>query len=147
MSSSSTVAALKKVLADSYALYIKTQNYHWNVMGPNFASLHALFETQYRDLAEAIDGIAERIRALGEKAPGALSAYAELTNIQDGNHDASADQMVKDLYQDQERIAQSLKLALKAAQEVGDEVTIGMIIERMTIHEKNAWMLRASVAN
>lgn len=137
--------ALKSVLADSYALYLKTQNYHWNVTGPNFQSLHLLFEGQYTDLAAAIDAIAERIRALGQKAPGSMKAYDNSRTIADGDENAPAGQMVKELAEDQGIITKTLTTALKAAQEAGDEVTIGLLVERLTVHEKNGWMLRSSL--
>lgn len=139
------IAELKKVLADSYALYLKTQNYHWNVEGPYFKPLHLLFEEQYTDLASAIDEIAELIRGLGEKAPGTFKAYQEITAIADGNENQSANQMVEDLIADQNLITKTLQAALQAAQEAGDEVVIGVLVERMTVHRKNQWMLRSSL--
>lgn len=145
MSNTKTVDSLKKVLADSYALYLKTQNYHWNVTGPNFKTLHLLFEEQYTDLAAAIDTIAERIRALGAKAPGTWKAYEAITSIADGDENADADTMVNTLVADQALLVKSLKSALSSAQAEGDEVSIGLLVDRMSIHEKNAWMLRSSV--
>ena len=136
---------LEKLLADSYALYLKTQNYHWNVEGPNFRPLHLLFEEQYTDLATAIDDIAERIRALGKKAPGTWKAYQALTTIKDGDEMADAHTMVKELADDQQVIDTTLKQALKAAQEAEDEVTIGLIVDRMSVHEKARWMLNSSI--
>ena len=136
---------LKILLADTYALYLKTQNYHWNVTGPNFQALHSLFEEQYQDLAEAIDTIAERIRALGEKAPGTWKIYEKLTSIKDGDENISADKMVTELADDQELLVNSLKKALDPAQEEGDEVTIGLIVDRMGVHEKAVWMLKSSI--
>ncbi len=136
---------LKLVLADSYALFLKTQNYHWNVTGPNFKSLHELFELQYDDLFAAIDEIAERIRTLGDKAPGSFSKYAEITSIKEGDENKPADQMVTELVEDQALIIKTLNKALKISQGNDDEVTIGMIIDRIAIHEKNAWMLRSSI--
>ena len=141
MTNKPVVEALKKVLADSYALYLKTQNYHWNVEGPRFRSLHLLFEEQYNDLAGAVDSIAELIRSAGEKAPGTWKAYAELTTIKDGNENASAEQMVKDLAADQAAIQSTLQHALDAAQNAGDEVAADTIIGRMSVHRKNKWML------
>lgn len=136
---------LKVVLADSYALYLKTQNYHWNVTGPQFNSLHMMFEGQYTDLAAAIDEIAERIRALGEKAPGTWKAYEEVSSIKDGNENAEAKVMVEELANDQDVICDTLNDALKVAQDIGDEVSTDLIIGRLTVHEKNAWMLRSSI--
>lgn len=140
-----TVNALKEVLADSYTLYLKTQNYHWNVTGPHFKSFHLLFEEQYTDLAAAIDEIAERIRALGVKAPGSFAQYSKVTSIKEGDENASANQMVKELAEDQAIILKSLYKALNAAQEAEDEATTALMGDRITIHEKAAWMLRSSV--
>ena len=145
MSNKPVAEALKTVLADTYALYLKTQNYHWNVEGPQFKSLHGLFEEQYTDLAAAIDEIAERIRALGEKAPGTMKAYGALTSIKEGDENLDAKKMVKELEADQGVIAASLKKALAVAQKADDEVTADLMIGRLTVHEKAAWMLRVSV--
>jgi starvation-inducible DNA-binding protein len=139
------VEALKKALADSYALYLKTQNYHWNVEGPHFKALHILFEEQYADLAMAIDTIAELIRGLNEKAPGTFDAYSQTTIIKPGNENASAEQMLQDLIDDQEKIQNTLKLAMEEAQKAGDEVVAGFMIERLTYHRKAAWMLKSSL--
>jgi starvation-inducible DNA-binding protein len=136
---------LKTVLADSYTLYLKTQSYHWNVTGPNFKSLHLMFEEQYNDLFIAVDLIAERIRSLGQKAPGTFSTYLEITNIKEGKEDLDANSMVKELAKDQEVIANSLTKTLKSASEVGDEVTVGIVTNRIEIHQKNAWMLNSSL--
>lgn len=145
MSKKLVVEGLKAVLADSYALYIKTQNYHWNVEGPNFNSLHLLFETQYTDLATAIDTVAELIRGLGEKAPGSFDAYNKLTTIKKGDENAPANRMVKELIEDQGKIIKTLQKALTAAQKAGDEVVAGFMIERQTAHRKAEWMLKSSV--
>lgn len=139
------IDALKVTLADSYVLYLKTQNYHWNVTGPNFKSFHLMFEEQYNDLFMAVDMIAERIRALGAKAPGSFAAYATLTNIKEGNENLDAESMVKELAADQDVIAKSLIKALKAAQAAEDEVTVGIMTNRIELHQKNAWMLKSSV--
>ena len=145
MSNKPVTENLKIALADTYALYLKTQNYHWNVTGPNFKPLHILFEEQYNDLALAVDLIAERIRALGEKAPATWGAYAKVTNIKDGDENAKANEMVKQLAEDQEILVNTLKNTVEVAQKAGDEVTIGIMVNRMEIHEKAAWMLRSSV--
>lgn len=145
MSKKSVVEALKNVLADNYALYLKTQNYHWNVEGPNFRGLHLLFEEQYTDLTTAIDAVAELIRGLGEKAPGTFSAYVRATSIKPGDEDASAEQMVAELGEDQAAIQKTLQAALDAAQAIGDEVVAGFVIERLTAHRKAAWMLKSSI--
>ncbi len=136
---------LKKLLADSYVLYLKTQNYHWNVTGVNFKSLHDLFQLQYEDLTLAVDEIAERIRTLGEIAPGSFKSFLELTSLEEANDNITAEQMVKDLSSDQEKILNTLKTALKAAQNAEDEATIGILVDRITIHEKNKWMLDSSI--
>lgn len=145
MTNKLVVEALKNVLADNYALYLKTQNYHWNVEGANFKNLHLLFEEQYIDIATAVDTVAELIRGLGEKAPGTFSAYMKNTIIKDGNENSSADQMVKELTEDQITIQNTLKTALEAAQKAGDEVVAGFMIERLTVHRKAAWMLKSSL--
>ena len=110
MTNQPVIEGLKNVLADSYALYLKTQNYHWNVEGPHFKPLHVLFEEQYTDLATAIDEVAELIRGLGAKAPGTWGAYEALTNIKDGDENASADAMVKALAEDQAVIQQTFDM-------------------------------------
>ena len=145
MSKKPVVEALKKVLADNYALYLKTQNYHWNVEGANFRGLHLLFEEQYTDLTAAIDTVAELIRGLGEKAPGTFDAYARAASIKPGDEYAPAEQMVADLREDQAAIQKTLQAALEAAQAAGDEVVAGFMIERLTVHRKVAWMLKSSI--
>ena len=145
MSDQSVVETLKSVLADNYMLYLKTQNYHWNVDGPRFKGLHLMFEEQYKELAEAIDTVAELIRGLGEKAPGTFDAYNKNTVIKSGNENATAEQMIKDLSDDQEAIQKTLHKALDAAQKANDEVVAGFLIERLTVHRKTAWMLKSSL--
>ena len=139
------VEALKNVLADHYALYLKTQNYHWNVEGPNFKALHLLFEEQYKDLAEAIDTVAELIRGLGEKTPATFQAYEQRTSIKPGNENATAEQMLAELANDQAIIEKTLQNTLEVAQKADDEVIIGFIIDRLTFHRKAAWMLKSSI--
>lgn len=143
MTNQPVIEALKKLLADSYSLYLKTQNYHWNVEGPMFFSLHTLFEQQYTDLALAIDEVAERIRALGAKAPGTMKAYGEISSIKPGNEDATAEQMAKELAKDQDTLRASLYAVLEAAQKAQDEASVDLAVGRIQIHEKNAWMLRS----
>lgn len=146
MSNKPVTQALKNVLADSYTLYLKTQNFHWNVTGPNFRGLHLLFEEQYKDLQEAIDVIAERIRALGEYAPGSFKAFAKLSTIKEAGDDTpESSALVKELAKDQENIVTTLKKALTAAEKAGDESTADLLINRITQHEKNQWMLRSSL--
>ena len=139
------IDTLKDVLADNYALYLKTQNYHWNVEGPNFNGLHLLFEGQYIDLAGAIDTVAELIRALGKKAPGTFDSYIKRNSIKSGNENASAEEMVKELAEDQVLIQKTLQKCLELAQKVGDEVIAGFTIERLTFHRKASWMLKSSL--
>lgn len=145
MTNKTTSDSLKVALADSYILYLKTQNYHWNVTGPHFNSLHLLFEGQYNDLFAAVDILAERIRALGQKAPGSFAAYSKLTNIKEGHEDKNAQEMVQELADDQAIIIGTLSQVLKAAQEVNDEVTVGIVADRIEAHQKNAWMLKSSL--
>lgn len=139
------IKSLEVVLADSYALYLKTQNYHWNVEGSNFLALHALFEDQYTDLAKAIDEVAELIRGLGAKAPGTFSAYMKLTTLGDAES-SDGRSMLQDLLNDQARLTTTLNKALAAAQDVNDEVVISFITDRLTVHRKNAWMLKSLLA-
>lgn len=136
---------LSKLLADSYALYVKTHNYHWNVTGPHFKSLHLLFEEQYMDLAEAVDDVAERIRALGELAPGSFSEFAQLTSIKDGRNTLGWKEMIEELVEGHETVVQTARSLLDIVNEAGDEVTLGFLGERMQVHEKTAWMLRSSL--
>ena len=137
---------LSKLLADSYSLYLKTHNYHWNVTGPQFNTLHTMFEGQYTELAPAVDEIAERIRALGIKAPGSYSAYADLTSIEEGTGEESAEEMIRQLVIGQETVARTAREAFPAAEKAGDEPTADLLTQRMQIHEKNAWMLRSMLA-
>jgi len=145
MANTPVIEELKNVLADNYALYLKTQNYHWNVEGPNFKGLHLLFEEQYTDLAGAIDTVAELIRGLGEKAPGTFDTYIKRTSIKSGNENASAQQMIKDLLESQTLIQKTLQQCLEIAQKAGDEVVAGFMIERLTFHRKASWILKSSL--
>ena len=145
MSSKAVTDGLKRVLADSYALYLKTQNYHWNVEGRHFKQLHELFQLEYEALALAIDEVAERIRTLGEKAPGSFAEFAKLKTIRDGDSSLGDNAMVKDLHDDNLAVAKLASAVVKAAQKTGDEVTIGLMVERAAAHEKAAWMLRSSL--
>ena len=137
---------LSILLDDSYTLYLKTHNYHWNVTGPMFQTLHTLFETQYNELALAVDEIAERIRALGEFAPGSYKEYAKLTSIKEADGIPSAEEMIKDLVKGQEAIAKTARSIVPVADHAADEVTLDLLTQRMTVHEKTAWMLRSLVA-
>lgn len=138
--------SLKRVLADSYTLYLKSRNYHWNVTGPQFTTLHTLFEEHYTELETAVDDIAERIRALGEKAPGSHAAFSGYASIEDETGDPTAEQMVAQLTADHEAVVRTARAALPTAQAAGDEPTVGLLSDRMAIHEKTAWMLRSMSA-
>ena len=137
---------LKVFLADSYTLYLKTHNYHWNVTGPQFQTLHTLFEEQYTELWTAVDEIAERIRALGAQAPGSYKAFAKLTSLEEPEEVPAAEEMVRQLGADHEAVVRSARKVLHTAQKAEDEVTIGLLTDRMAVHEKTAWMLRALAA-
>jgi len=137
---------LARVLADSHALYVKTQNYHWNVEGPHFKTLHELFETQYIDLRTAIDEIAERIRALGHHAPGSYSEFGKLAAVPEETGRPDWQQMVRQLAEDQETVTGTLRQVITTAGEAHDHVTEHILADRMQVHEKNAWMLRAHLS-
>jgi starvation-inducible DNA-binding protein len=139
-------AGLSRLLADSYTLYLKTHNYHWNVTGPQFNTLHQMFETQYTELAAAVDEIAERIRALGIRAPGSYTEYAGLTAIEEGDGKESAEDMIRQLAIGQETVVRTAREAFPAADAANDEPTADLLTQRMQIHEKNAWMLRSMLA-
>jgi len=142
-SSSKVVEELSHLLADSYTLYLKTHNFHWNVTGPMFTTLHTLFETQYTELALAVDEIAERIRTLGARAPGSYAEFAELTAVKEAKGTTAATQMVRQLTADQATIANAAQRVVQAAQATGDEASADLGIRRMQVHQKNAWMLRS----
>ena len=139
-------AGLSRLLADSYTLYLKTHNYHWNVTGPQFNTLHLMFEEQYTELAAAVDEIAERIRALGVRAPGSYREYAALTRIEEGDGEESAEEMIRQLAMGQETVVRTAREAFPTADEANDEPTADLLTQRMQIHEKNAWMLRSMLA-
>ncbi len=136
-------ARLSHLLAESYVLYLKTQNFHWNVTGPQFAALHTLFEQQYTELAAAVDEIAERIRALGLPAPGSWEQFSELSSIQGETGVPSANDMIRQLLGDQETITKTARAALPVATEANDEGSADLLTHRIQTHEKNAWMLRS----
>ncbi len=139
-------AGLGRLLADSYTLYLKTHNYHWNVEGPQFNTLHLMFETHYTELALAVDEIAERIRALGEKAPGSYSAFKSLATVTEASGDETAEEMIRELVLGQEAVTRTARDVLPAANAASDEPTGDLLTQRMQIHEKNAWMLRSMLA-
>jgi starvation-inducible DNA-binding protein len=137
------VEALGRLLADSYTLYLKTHNFHWNVTGPMFNTLHSLFQLQYQELALAVDEIAERIRALGHPAPGSYAEFAKVTRIQEAEGVPDAKAMIGALGEDQGALVASARRVLVAAEKAGDDGTVDLAVRRMQVHEKNAWMLRA----
>lgn len=134
---------LAKVLADTYTLYLKTHNYHWNVEGPMFRTLHLMFEEQYTELAGAVDEIAERIRALGFPAPGSYSEFGALTNIKEGKAGTDAVTMIRELVEGQETVVRSCRSLFPAVDDANDEPTADLLTTRMQTHEKTAWMLRS----
>jgi starvation-inducible DNA-binding protein len=134
---------LSKLLADSYTLYLKTHNYHWNVTGPMFNTLHLMFEQQYTELAMAVDLIAERIRALGHPAPGSYKAYASLTSIKEEEGVPDAQEMIRQLVLGQETVTRTARELFPVVDKASDEPTADLLTQRMQIHEKNAWMLRS----
>ena len=134
---------LSRLLADSYTLYLQTHNFHWNVTGPRFRDLHLMFEEHYTELATAVDDIAERIRTLGVAAPGTYSAFAKLSAVKEVDGVPSAEEMVDILRTGHEQVVRTSREVLKMAQEADDESTTALVSDRMRIHEKTAWMLRA----
>jgi starvation-inducible DNA-binding protein len=134
---------LSKVLADSYFLYLKTQNYHWNVTGNMFQALHQIFEVQYQDLGIAIDLIAERIRILGEFAPASFSVFNKLTSIKEETGIPTTEEMIYNLVQGNETVVTTARDAVSVCDEAEDDVTIDLMVQRMKIHEKNSWILRS----
>lgn len=134
---------LSKLLADSYILYLKTHNFHWNVEGPMFNTLHAMFMEQYTELWNALDLIAERIRAIGHYAPASYKQFVKMTSIEETEEVPKAQDMVRQLLQGHEAIARTARESFHAAEKGNDEVTMDLLTQRMQIHEKTAWMLRS----
>jgi starvation-inducible DNA-binding protein len=134
---------LSRLLADSYTLYLKTHNFHWNVKGPMFQTLHLLFETQYTELALAVDLIAERIRALDYPAPGTYTEFVKLSSIPESKGIPKATAMIRELVEGQEAVVRTARSIFPLVDKVGDEPTADLLTQRMQIHEKNAWMLRS----
>jgi starvation-inducible DNA-binding protein len=134
---------LSRLLADTYTLYLKTHNYHWNVTGPMFQTLHLMFEQQYNELALAVDLIAERIRALGLPAPGSYAAFLKLTSIQEEEGAPSAHEMIQKLLEGQETVIRTARTLFPRVEEVHDQPTADLLTQRMQLHEKTAWMLRS----
>lgn len=135
--------SLKKLLADSYTLYLQTHNFHWNVTGPQFRALHLMFEEHYTELATAVDEIAERIRSLGIAAPGTYQAFSSLSSIEEVDGVPEAREMVAILTASHEQIVRTCRSVLSIAQDADDESTAALVSDRMRIHEKTAWMLRS----
>lgn len=141
---SAIIKKFEVILADTYALYLKTQNYHWHVKGPQFKSLHELFELQYQELAQAVDKIAERIIIMGHHAPATFSRFMELKTIKEGVSSLKADVMLEELANDNVTLVGDLNKAMKLAQDSNDEGSINLLSERIAAHEKAHWMLSAS---
>jgi len=134
---------LSRVLADTYTLYLKTHNFHWNVTGPMFQTLHLMFETQYNELALAVDLVAERIRALGSPAPGTYREFAELSAIKEEHGVPKAQEMIRRLVEAHETVARTSREVFVAASNANDQPTCDLLTQRMQVHEKTAWMLRS----
>lgn len=142
-SRSEIAQGLSELLADTYTLYLQTHNFHWNVTGPFFQQLHLLFEEHYTELAIAVDDIAERIRALGSKAPGTYAEFADLTSIKESTGDIAAQDMLIKLLASHETVVRTARRVLNVAQTADDESSASLISDRLVTHEKTAWMLRA----
>ena len=140
-----SVDALKRLLGETYALYVKTHGYHWNVTGPRFQALHAEFMAQYSELWAALDEIAERIRALGMFAPGSSAEMLEHATIKADNGVPDADAMIANLVRGHEAVARAAREGIEIASQSGDDVTVDLLTQRATIADKTAWMLRASL--
>lgn len=136
---------LAHFLADTYVLYLKTQNFHWNVKGPNFYSLHKLFEEQYVELAAAIDELAEQIRALGSYTPASFSQYTNLSSLKEATGELKAEEMLQTLLDDHLTMASHAAMIIEKAQQADDESTADILIQRQKTHEKTAWMLKSSL--
>ena len=141
------VAGLSRLLADTYTLYLKTHNFHWNVTGPQFNSLHLMFEGQYTELSLAVDVIAERILALGAYAPGSYTEFAKLSTVKEADGIPTASEMVAQLAADQATVVRTAREMFPHADEASDEPTADLLTQRMQVHEKTAWMLRAMLAD
>jgi len=134
---------LGKLLADTYSLYLKTHNFHWNVTGPMFQTLHLMFETQYNELALAVDLVAERIRALGHPAPGSYAEFGKLSSIKDTPRVPKATDMIQLLVEGQEAVVRTARSLFPAVEKAHDEATADLLTQRIQLHEKTAWMLRS----
>jgi len=134
---------LSRVLADTYTLYLKTHNFHWNVTGPMFQTLHLMFEQHYNELADAVDLVAERIRALGSPAPGTYKQFAALSTIKEDDGVPKAQEMITKLVEGHETVARTARQVFKSAEAANDQPTCDLLTQRMQVHEKTAWMLRS----
>jgi len=137
---------LSRLLADTYTLYLKTHNYHWNVTGPMFQTLHLMFETQYNELALAVDLIAERIRSLGAPAPASYRQFAELSSVAEDDDQPAAEDMIRRLVAGQETVARTARSVFPLVEQAHDEATADLLTQRLQVHEKTAWMLRSLLA-
>jgi starvation-inducible DNA-binding protein len=137
------VEGLSRLLADTYTLYLKTHNFHWNVKGPMFQTLHLMFETQYTELAAAVDLIAERIRALGFPAPGTYAEFSRLSQVKEVEGVLKAEDMIRELIVGQETVVRTARSLFPAVEKARDEPTADLLTQRMQVHEKTAWMLRS----
>lgn len=138
--------SLRELLANTYTLYLKTQNFHWNVKGPMFHSLHSQFEEHYTEMAGAIDEIAERLRSLGYYAPGSFKEYLEISSVKECHSEISANDMLAQLVKDHETLREVIGRGMSAASELNDDVTMDLFVRRADVHEKAAWMLKSSLA-
>ena len=138
-------SGLSRLLADTYTLYLKTHNFHWNVTGSMFQTLHLMFEQQYGELALAVDLVAERIRALGVPAPGSYSDFSKLTSVKEASGVPRALDMIRELVEGQETVVKTARLVFPIAEEGHDAATLDLLTQRMQVHEKAAWMLRSLV--
>jgi starvation-inducible DNA-binding protein len=134
---------LSRLLADTYVLYLKTHSFHWNVEGPMFQTLHQMFMEQYTETWNAIDPIAERIRALGHYAPGSYRQYRKLATVRESDGVPRAERMIRELIEGQEAVARTARSVLPLAEEANDQPTLDLLTQRLDVHEKNAWMLRS----
>jgi starvation-inducible DNA-binding protein len=139
----STVEGLSRLLADTYTLYLKTHNFHWNVTGPQFNSLHLMFESQYTELSQAVDLVAERIRALGHFAPGSYREFGKLSSIAEAEGTPNANEMIKQLVEGNETVSRTARSLFPLVDKSNDEATADLLTQRMQYHEKTAWMLRS----
>jgi starvation-inducible DNA-binding protein len=134
---------LTTVLADTYTLYLKTHGFHWNVTGPMFQTLHAMFEEQYRELWAAVDEIAERVRSLGFAAPGSYREFAEQTSIKDAEGVPAAEDMILELVEGHEAVIRSARKIFPKVEKANDQTSADLLAGRLSVHEKTAWMLRS----